>query len=55
MKRSELQRLVVKYKENKLKFSKRKDIKLKKHLAQLEHRYYHETSRAIKLDLEEIA
>ena len=54
MKRSELRRLVVKYREIKLKFSKTNDIKLKEHLKQLEHRYYHETGNTIKSDLEEI-
>ena len=54
MKRSELRRLVAKYKEIKLKFSKTNDIKLKEHLKQIEHRYYHETGRTIRSDLEEI-
>ena len=54
MKKSELRRLVVEYKETKLKFSKSNNIKLKEQLKQLEHRYYHETGRTLKLDLEEI-
>ena len=54
MKRSELRRLVAKYKETKLRFSKLNNIKSKEQLKQLEHRYYHETCKAIKSDLEEI-
>ena len=54
MKRSELRRLVAQYKETRLKFSKSNNIKLKEQLKQLEHRYYHETGRTIKSDLEEI-
>ena len=54
MKRSELRRLVAEYKEIKLKFSKTNNIKLKEDLKQLEHRYYHETGKTIKSDLEEI-
>ena len=51
MKKSELRRLVAEYKETKLRFSKSNNIKLKE---QLEHRYYHETGRVLKSDLEEI-
>ena len=54
MKKSEFQRLVAEYKETKLKFSKSNNIKLKEQLKQLEHRYYNETGRIIKSDLEEI-
>jgi hypothetical protein len=54
MKKSELRRLVAEYKEIKLRFSKSKDMKLKDKLKQLEHRYYHEIGRTLKLDLEEI-
>jgi hypothetical protein len=54
MKKSELRRLVVEYKETKLRFLKLNNTKLKEQLKQLEHRYYHETGRTIKSDLEEI-
>ncbi|MDH3203772.1 MAG: hypothetical protein OEL81_03715 [Nitrosopumilus sp.] len=54
MKKSELRRLVAEYKESKLRFSKSNNIKLKEQLKQLEHKYYHETGRTIKSDLEEI-
>ena len=54
MKRSGLWRLVAQYKEIKLKISKSNNIKLKEQLKKLEHRYYHEMSRTIRSDLEEI-
>ncbi len=54
MKRSELKRLITQYKEIRLKFSKSNNIKLKEYLKQLEQRYYNETGRTIKSDLEEI-
>ncbi len=54
MKKSELRRLVVKYKETKIKLSKSNDEKLITKLEMIEHRYYHETGRTLKLDLEEI-
>jgi len=54
MKKSELRRLVVEYEETKLRFSKTNNVRLKELLKQLEHRYYHETGRIIKSDLEEI-
>jgi hypothetical protein len=54
MKKSKLRRLVVQYKEIKLKFSKSNNIKLKELLRQLEHRYHHEMDRTIRSDLEEI-
>ncbi|MGH1566027.1 MAG: hypothetical protein ACRBB5_01050 [Nitrosopumilus sp.] len=54
MKKSGLRRLVAEYKESKLRFSKSNNIKLKEQLKQLEHKYYHETGKTIKSDLEEI-
>ena len=54
MKKSEFRRLVAEYKESKLRFSKSNNIKLKEQLKQLEHKYYHETGRTIKSNLEEI-
>jgi hypothetical protein len=54
MKKSELRRLVVEYKENKIKLSKSSNEKLKDKLKLIEHRYYHETGRTLKSDLEEI-
>ena len=54
MKKSELRRLVAEYKETKLRFSKSNNKKLKDELKLIEHRYYHETGRTLKSDLEEI-
>ena len=54
MRKSELRRLVAEYKETKMKFSKSNNVRLKERLKQMEHRYYHETGRIIKSDLEEI-
>ncbi|MDH3779999.1 MAG: hypothetical protein OES15_03980 [Nitrosopumilus sp.] len=54
MKKSELRRLVAEYEETKLRFSKSNNLRLKEQLKQLEHRYYHETGKIIKSNLEEI-
>ncbi len=54
MKKSELRKLIAEYKEIKLKSKKSKDKKLQEKLGQNEHRYYHETGRMLKSDLEEI-
>ena len=54
MKKSELRRLVAKYRETKLRFSKSNNVRLKEQLKQLEHRYFHETGKIIKSDLKEI-
>ena len=53
MKKSELRKLIAEYKEIKLKSKRTKSIKLKEELAQIEHRYYHETGRMLKSDLKE--
>ncbi len=54
MKKSELRRLVVEYKKTKIELSKSNNKKLKDKLKLIEHRYYHETGRTLKSDLEEI-
>mgnify|MGYP006995567009 FL=1 len=54
MKKSELRKIVIEYKEIKIKLSKSSDKKLKEELKQYEHRYYHETGRTLKSDLGEI-
>ena len=54
MKNSELRKLVANYKEIKLKIEKSNNQKLKEKLEEIEHRYYHETGRPLKFDLEEI-
>ena len=54
MKNSELRKLVVEYKETKIKLSKSNNEKLINKLKLIEHRYYHETGRTLKSDLEEV-
>ena len=54
MKKSELRKLIVEYKEIKLKSKKSKDKKLYEKMSQIEHRYYHEIGRMLKDDLEDI-
>ena len=54
MKKSELRRLIVEYKETKIKLYKSNNGKLIDKLKLIEHRYYHETGRTLKSDLEEI-
>ena len=54
MKKSELRKLIAEYKKIGLKLKKIKDKKLQEKLDQIEHRYYHETGRMLKSDLEEI-
>jgi len=54
MKKSELRKLVVEYKETKIKFSKSNDKKLMGKLEMIKHRYHHETGRILKSDLEKI-
>ena len=54
MKNSELRKLVAKYKEIEIKLKKAPNTKLKENLREIEHRYFHETGRALKSDLKEI-
>jgi len=54
MKKSELRKLIVEYKEIKLKLEKSKKNKLREKLIQIEQRYYHETGKILKSDLQEI-
>jgi len=54
MKKTELQKLIVDYKETKRKLEKTKNSKLKERLEVIEHRYYHETGMMLKDDLQEI-
>ncbi len=53
MKKSELKKLVAEYKETKLKFQKSNNYKLKEKIAEIEHRYYHETGRILKIESKE--
>jgi hypothetical protein len=52
MKKSELRKLIAEYKKIKLKSKKSQDKKLCEKISQIEHRYYHETGRMLKNDLE---
>ena len=54
MKKSELRKLVANYKELKIKMKKSDNKKLRDKIGEIEHRYYHETGRQLKFDLEEI-
>jgi len=56
MKNSELRKLISQYKEiiNKQKKKHVNSIKLSKNLKEIEQRYFHETGRTLKSDLEEI-
>jgi hypothetical protein len=54
MKNSELRRLVVEYKEIKIKLTKTQNNKLIEQLREIEHRYFHETGRPLKTDIKEI-
>ena len=54
MKKAELRKLIARYKETKLKIKKSSDKKLLDKLEEIEQRYYHDTGRSLKLDLEEI-
>ena len=54
MKKSELRKLVAEYKEKNLKFQKSNNGKLKEKISEIKHRYYHETGRTLKSDLEEV-
>ena len=54
MKNSELRRLVAEYKEIKCKLKKLPNKKLKEKLGEIEHRYFHETGRALDSEIKEI-
>ena len=54
MKKSELRKLVVEYKETEIKLKKSQNNKLKEKLTEIEQRYFHETGRTLKSDLKEI-
>ena len=54
MKNSELEKLISQYKETKIKQKKKNsdNLELSEKLKEIEHRYYHETGRTLKSDLE---
>ena len=54
MKKTELRLLIANYKELKVRIKKSGNKKLREKLGEIEHRYYHETGRQLKSDLEEI-
>ncbi len=54
MKKTEIRKLVAKYKEIKLKVKKIHNKKISEKLEEIEHRYFHETGRMIQSDLKEI-
>jgi len=54
MKNSEIRKLVSEYKETKRRVKKNQDKKLLEKLREMEHRYFHETGRTLKVDLKEI-
>jgi hypothetical protein len=54
MKKSELRKLIADYKEVKKKLEKSNNSKLKEKSEIIEHRYYHETGKTLKADLQEI-
>ncbi len=53
MKNLELRRLVVEYKEIKIKLTKTQNNKLIEQLREIEQRYFHETGRPIEIDIKE--
>jgi CRISPR/Cas system CSM-associated protein Csm2 small subunit len=54
MKNSEIRKLVSEYRETKMRIKKNQDKKLLEKLREIEHRYFHETGRTLKVDLKEI-
>lgn len=52
MKKSELRKLVAKHNEIQTKFRKVQNKKLEQDLKEIEHRYYHETSKSLELNSE---
>ena len=54
MKKSEIKKLIAKYKEIKLKTQKIQNEKIIEKLKEIEHRYFHETGRTLQSDLKEV-
>jgi uncharacterized membrane protein (DUF106 family) len=54
MKKFEIRKLIVEYKEINLKIKKVQNKKMLEKLKEIEHRYFHETGRDLKSDLKEI-
>lgn len=53
MKKAELRRLVSEYSSLNSKYKKTNDQKILQKMAQIRHRYYHETGREIESDLKQ--
>lgn len=53
MKKSELRKLIARYRELQVKIKKSYNEKLKKELDEIEHRYFHETGNNLESDLKE--
>ena len=55
MKKSDLKKLISQYKETMIKQKKKNasSFRLSEKLKEIEHRYYHETGRTLKSDLED--
>ena len=51
MKKSEIRKLIIEYKEIKLKIKKIQNKKISEKLGEIEHKYFHETGRTIQSDL----
>ena len=54
MKKSEIRKLIVEYKEIKLKIKKIQNKKISEKLEEIEHKYFHETGRTLQSDFKEI-
>lgn len=54
MKKFEIRKLIVEYKEINLKIKKVQNKKMLEKLKEIEHKYFHETGRDLKFDLKEI-
>jgi replicative DNA helicase len=54
MNKSEIRKLIVEYKEIKLKIQKVQNKKSIEKLKEIEHKYFHETGRTLQSDFKEI-
>ena len=54
MKKSEIRKLIVEYKEIKLKIKKAQNKKTLEKLKEIEHKYFHEIGRTLQSDFKEI-
>ena len=54
MKNSDLRKLIAKHKEIQIKLKKSENEKLRQNLKEIEHRYFHETGKALDYNINEI-